>query len=66
MCRIIKWLRVHGLIEKAVQSCKYHVTAFVRRVIARCLTLEELVVISQHTVQGYLWVLKKSQKNTDV
>jgi hypothetical protein len=52
MCRILKRLRVHGLIKKIVHSYKYHLTALGRRVVALGLKLKELVIIPQLAVQG--------------
>ncbi|BBO19224.1 conserved hypothetical protein [Candidatus Brocadia pituitae] len=52
ICRIIKRLRVHGLIRKITHSYKYHLTTFGRKVIALGLKLKELVIIPQLAVQN--------------
>ncbi len=52
MCRIIKRLRVHGLIRKITHSYKYHLTTLGRKVIALGLKLKELVIIPQLAVQN--------------
>ena len=52
MCRILKRLRVHGLIKKIAHSHKYHLTALGRLVVALGLKLKELVIIPQLAVQG--------------
>jgi hypothetical protein len=52
MCRILKRLRVHGLIKKITHSYKYHLTTLGRRVIALGLKLKELVIIPHLAVQG--------------
>jgi hypothetical protein len=49
--RIIKRLRVHGLIRKITHSYKYHLTTLGRKVIALGLKLKELVIIPQLAVQ---------------
>lgn len=51
MCRILKRLRVHGLINKVVHSYKYHLTSLGCRVVALGLKLKELVIIPQLAVQ---------------
>ncbi|MFN3533731.1 MAG: hypothetical protein ACK41Q_14710, partial [Candidatus Brocadia sp.] len=51
ICRIIKRLRVHGLIRKITHSYKYHLTTLGRKVIALGLKLKELVIIPQLAVQ---------------
>ena len=52
MCRIIKRLRVHGLIRKITHSYKYHLTTLGRNVIALGLKLKELVIIPQLAIQN--------------
>lgn len=52
ICRIIKRLRVHGLIRKITHSYKYHLTTLGRKVIALGLKLKELVIIPQLAVQN--------------
>lgn len=51
MCRILKRLRVHGLIKKITHSYKYHLTNLGRRVIALGLKLKEIVIIPRLAVQ---------------
>jgi len=43
--RIIKRLRMHGLVKKAARSFKYHLTALGKRVAATALKLKEMFVI---------------------
>ena len=45
--RLLKRLRLHGLIKKAGRSYKYYVTQFGKQVIITALKLRELVVIPQ-------------------
>lgn len=47
VCRILKRLRVHGLIKKITHSYKYHLTRLGRKVIATALKLKELVIIPE-------------------
>jgi len=43
--RIIKRLRMHGLVKKAARSFKYHLTALGKRVAATARKLKEMFVI---------------------
>lgn len=52
ICRIIKRLRVHGLIRKITHSYKYHLATLGRKVIALGLKLKELVIIPQLAVKN--------------
>jgi hypothetical protein len=45
--RLLKRLRVHGLIKKIGRTYKYYLTAFGKQVIATGLKLKELVIIPQ-------------------
>jgi len=45
--RLLKRLRVHGLIKKVGRTYKYYVTQFGKDIIATCLKLRELVIIPQ-------------------
>ncbi len=45
--RLLKRLRLHGLIRKAGRAYKYYLTQFGKQVIATGLKLRELVVIPQ-------------------
>ncbi|MCP4407062.1 MAG: MarR family transcriptional regulator [Gammaproteobacteria bacterium] len=50
--RILKRLRVHGLIKKVGKTYKYYLTSFGREVIAMALKLKEMVVIPQLAAGG--------------
>jgi hypothetical protein len=50
--RIIKRLRMHGLVKKAARSFKYHLTALGKRVAATALKLKEMFVIP--SLRGHL------------
>jgi hypothetical protein len=50
MSRLLKRLRVHGLIKKVGHTYKYYLTAFGKDVIAAGLKLRELVIIPQLAV----------------
>jgi len=52
--RMLKRLRVHHLVKKAVNSYKYHLTTLGRRVIAAGLKLRELVLIPSLARPTYL------------
>jgi DNA-binding IclR family transcriptional regulator len=45
--RLLKRLRVHGLIKKVGRTYKYYLTQFGKEVVASGLKLRELVVIPQ-------------------
>ena len=45
--RLLKRLRVHGLIKKVGHSYKYYLTHFGKAVIATSLKLRQLVIIPQ-------------------
>ena len=47
MSRLLKRLRVHGLIKKVGRTYKYYVTAFGKAVITPGLKVRELVIIPQ-------------------
>ena len=47
MSRVLKRLRLHGLIKKVGKTYKYYLTKFGREVIAMALKLKEMVVIPQ-------------------
>ena len=47
MSRLLKRLRLHGLIRKVGRTCKYYLTQFGKQVITTGLKLRELVVIPQ-------------------
>jgi len=49
-CRILKRLRVHGLIKKISHSYKYYLTKLGRQVIATGLKLKEFVIIPELTL----------------
>jgi hypothetical protein len=44
-CRILKRLRVHGLIKKTANSYKYYLTEFGKKVITLGLKLKQLYII---------------------
>lgn len=50
ICRMLKRLRVHGLIKKIIHSYKYHLTSLGRKVITMGLKLKELVIIPELAV----------------
>jgi hypothetical protein len=50
--RIIKRLRMHGLVKRAARSFKYHLTALGKRVAATALKLKEMFVIP--SLRGHL------------
>jgi predicted transcriptional regulator len=43
--RLIRRLRVHGLIKKAVSSCKYYLTGLGKETIVMALKIKEMVII---------------------
>ena len=43
--RVLKRLRLHGVIKKTGKTCRYHFTSRGRRVILTALKLRELVII---------------------
>ena len=45
--RLLKRLRLHGLIRKVGRACKYYLTQFGKQVITTGLKLRELVAIPQ-------------------
>ena len=45
--RLLKRLRLHGLIKKVAHSYKYYVTAFGKDILTAGLKLRELVIIPQ-------------------
>jgi DNA-binding HxlR family transcriptional regulator len=45
--RLLKRLRVHGLVKKIGRTYKYYVTAFGKQVLTTALKLRELVIIPQ-------------------
>ena len=45
--RLLKRLRVHGLIRKIARSYRYHLTAFGKQVIALAFKLRETVVLPE-------------------
>jgi hypothetical protein len=45
LSRLLKSLRVHGLIKRAGHSCKHYLTAFGRRVVTTGLKLKQLIII---------------------
>ena len=45
--RLLKCLRLHGLIKKVAHAYKYHLTSFGKEVITTSLKLRELVIIPQ-------------------
>ena len=45
--RLLKRLRVHGLIRKIARSCRYHLTGLGKRVIALAFKLRETVVLPE-------------------
>jgi hypothetical protein len=45
--RLLKRLRLHGLIKKVAHGYKYYVTTFGKDVLAAGLKLRELVIIPQ-------------------
>ena len=45
--RLLKRLRIHGLIKKVGHTYKYYVTTFGKEVVATALKLRELVIIPQ-------------------
>ncbi len=47
MSRLLKRLRLHGLIRKVGRTCKYYLTQFGKQVITTGLKLRELVAIPQ-------------------
>ena len=47
MSRLLKRLRLHGLIRKVGRTCKCYLTQFGKQVITAGLKLRELVVIPQ-------------------
>ena len=47
MSRLLKRLRVHGLVKKVGRACKYYLTQFGKTVITTGLKLRELVIIPQ-------------------
>ena len=50
VCRMLKRLRVHGLIKKVPHSYKYYLTKLGRQIIATGLKLKELVIIPDLTL----------------
>jgi hypothetical protein len=52
MSRLLKRLRVHGLIKKVGHTYKYYLTRFGKTVITTGLKLRELVIIPQLSLNG--------------
>lgn len=52
ICRVLKRLRLHGLIKKITHSYRYYLTTLGRQVIATGLKLKELFIIPQLATQG--------------
>lgn len=50
--RLLKRLRLHGLLKKVARRHKYYLTAFGRRVIACCLRMREEVVMPSLALQA--------------
>jgi hypothetical protein len=55
MTRLLKRLRVHGLIKKVSQRYKYYLTEFGRQVVTMALKLREMVIIPELAYGRAAW-----------